>query len=490
MAIQFPDFQRISFDEANPWLEGAERSQQMMKLSQQMMQSGQMFPQDLQAKILANQIAKVQAKYAEPVAQADLQKTNLFNKYYGRDIESQIGLRGSQGQNLEAETKKINYMLQHPGFMGGDETKSMEALRQMGLVDSHYQPKDNSSSAQQNSLGGYTPIQSGSPSQQLGGYTPIAGGNPQQQYAQAQDIANSVVRQQKNMNIPESQKAGQFISQPLDFSTTQPTTGFNVNSLVQALVNKPMTDLQYKQTLTRVMQQNLAGKAYNSMPSVEKEYAISQARAMGYTGEQASRMFNQGYDLASMAQSKGYDGSNPSSWPIARGAPTTAIQTRIERANSTLAALDAVEPSLASAYSLYMPRFHGVNPSLIKDMMTGENADQQAEAFAAYALYPEIQALRINAQGGKVGEGAIQHMADASFARLNTLGLSPNGLVYQKTMKRVGQLIKQMNKAENSAIYKQGNDQFDQDDKANTVGGNYNFTNTSMDDLMKIVGGQ
>lgn len=471
MPLQFPDFQRIGFDEANPWLQGAARGQKLM-------QSGMMFPQDLQSKILANQIAQVQAKYIEPITQAELQKSQLLNKWYGKDMASQLDLRSAQSKNLGAEAQKTNYLLQHPGFMGGDETKSLEALKQMGLIGNNYQPTGNISPQQQNSS-------------TLGSYTPIPGGNTQQKYAQAQDIANAIVKQQQNMGIPASQTMSQLSPSPMpDLSGNQATAGFNVNGLVQALINKPMTDLQYKQTLTRVMQQNLAGKSYNSMPSVEKEYAIAQARSFGYTGEQASRMFNQGYDLASMAQAKGYDGSNPSNWPIARGAPTTAIQTRIQRANSTLAALDAVEPTLSSAYSLYMPRFHGVAPGLIKDMMTGENPDQQADAFAAYALYPEMQALRINAQGGNIGEGAIQHMADASFARLNTLGLSPNGLVYQKTMKRVGELISKMNRAENAAIYKQGNDQFEQDDKENAINSKYDFSNTSTDDLMKIVGGK
>lgn len=477
MPIQFPDFGRISFDEANPLLMGMARGQ---NLAQNFMQ----FPQDLQHKILANKIAEAQAQYAMPMQQQKLIGLQQANQYNPRLWESEIGLRGAQTGKLgketswydreaqarlnsanaeqafqKAQTNKINYLLQHPGFMGGDETKSLEALRSMGLVNNNYQQPNQKSEISS------------------GGFTSYPGNQQSQQYAHPQDIAKAVINQRQNMGISESQ-------------TMPSNSGFNVNNLVTALINKPMTDLQYKQTLNKVMQQNLAGKAYNSMPSVEKEYAISQARAFGYTGEQASKLFNQGYDLASMAQSKGYDGGNPSSWPVARGAPTTAIQTRIQRANSTLAGLDAVEPEIAAAYAPYAQRFNGVSPSLIKDMMTGENQDKQAEAFAAYALYPEINALRINAQGGNVGHGAIQHMAGAAFSKFNTLGLSPNSYVYQKAMKRMNELIKKMNRAENSAVYKQTQNSYEDDDKKiNSGKGKYDFTNTSMEELMKIAGG-
>ena len=74
MAIQFPDFQRISFDEANPVLKG-------LSTGQDMMQKFLKFPQDLQAQILANEIAKVNAKYAEPMAQGNLTKLTQENQW-------------------------------------------------------------------------------------------------------------------------------------------------------------------------------------------------------------------------------------------------------------------------------------------------------------------------------------------------------------------------------------------------------------------------
>lgn len=98
MPIQFPDFQRISFDEANPWLVGAERGQKFAQSSMQ-------FPQDLMAKMLANQIAQVQAKYAEPITQQYLTKSIQANQWNPKIWQSEIGLRGAEAGKMEKETQ-------------------------------------------------------------------------------------------------------------------------------------------------------------------------------------------------------------------------------------------------------------------------------------------------------------------------------------------------------------------------------------------------
>ena len=89
MAIQFPEFNRISFDEANPLLMGIGRGQQLM-------QNFMQFPQDLRAKILANQIAQVQAQYAQPMAEQGLIKETQANQYNPRIWESEIGQRNAE----------------------------------------------------------------------------------------------------------------------------------------------------------------------------------------------------------------------------------------------------------------------------------------------------------------------------------------------------------------------------------------------------------
>lgn len=96
MPIQFPNFERISFDEANPLLSGMQRGQSLM-------QNFMQFPQELKAKILANEIAKIQAQYAEPMAQENLLGLKQQNQYNPKIWESEIGLRGAQQRGLEQQ---------------------------------------------------------------------------------------------------------------------------------------------------------------------------------------------------------------------------------------------------------------------------------------------------------------------------------------------------------------------------------------------------
>lgn len=97
MPIQFPEYQRMSFDEANPMLVGMARGQNLMHNFLQ-------FPQDLRSKVLANQIAQVQAKYAEPNAVEALQSAKLQNIWNPKIWQSEIGLRGAQAGKLGQET--------------------------------------------------------------------------------------------------------------------------------------------------------------------------------------------------------------------------------------------------------------------------------------------------------------------------------------------------------------------------------------------------
>lgn len=124
MPIQFPDIQRISFNEANPGLVGAERGQALM-------QNFMQFPQDLQAKILANKIAEVNAQYAKPMAEGNLTKLNQENQWNPKIWGSEIGLRGAQSGLYGAQTKNLGVETQ-TNQMKLDYLKQMLGSRDQG----------------------------------------------------------------------------------------------------------------------------------------------------------------------------------------------------------------------------------------------------------------------------------------------------------------------------------------------------------------------
>lgn len=104
MPVQYPDFPHLSFNEANPWLVGAERGMNMFEQGQRLQHLSQMNP-------LEEAIKKVQAQYAEPMTKEELIKAQQANQWNPKIWQSEIGLRGAQSGHLGAETNQINKML-------------------------------------------------------------------------------------------------------------------------------------------------------------------------------------------------------------------------------------------------------------------------------------------------------------------------------------------------------------------------------------------
>lgn len=59
---------------------------------------------DLIGKLLGGYTEATKARYLQPGLEQELQKAKLFNQYYGRDKESQIGLRGAQSEQAHAHS--------------------------------------------------------------------------------------------------------------------------------------------------------------------------------------------------------------------------------------------------------------------------------------------------------------------------------------------------------------------------------------------------
>jgi len=115
------------------------------------------FNQDMLAKAIANQINATKSRFEEPRNVADLIQKHLENthkelenKYYGPNIESEIGFRGAQSSHLGAETNKLNQMLPQEliaqqlqnkqrqidldPLMQSPETKTIYALQKSGII--------------------------------------------------------------------------------------------------------------------------------------------------------------------------------------------------------------------------------------------------------------------------------------------------------------------------------------------------------------------
>ncbi len=116
MALQLPKFDRISFDDANPALVGAERGQ---KLMQQFMS----YPLELQKQIVA-------ARYAEPMAKQGLTKAIQENQWNPQIWQSEIGLRGAQSGLANSETSKNQFLVKNPQYISAPGMLIQQAMEQ------------------------------------------------------------------------------------------------------------------------------------------------------------------------------------------------------------------------------------------------------------------------------------------------------------------------------------------------------------------------
>lgn len=116
MAVQLPNFQAISFDQANPALQGAVQGQRLLQNTQA-----------LKASILANQIAKVKSAYAQPMAEQALIASKQTNEFYPQLSRSMIGLQGAQAGLAGSQSG-----------LAGAQTTGANIENQMNNLKLHY----------------------------------------------------------------------------------------------------------------------------------------------------------------------------------------------------------------------------------------------------------------------------------------------------------------------------------------------------------------
>lgn len=124
MALQLPNWERMSFAEANPLLTGMQAGQQLAKA-----------PFDIQSMLIANQLNQLQAQkaqklmpFVEPMAQQELQKAQLENKYYAPNIQSEIGLRNAQAGLAGQQSKYYGANIQSEMDLRKAQTQEANAL--------------------------------------------------------------------------------------------------------------------------------------------------------------------------------------------------------------------------------------------------------------------------------------------------------------------------------------------------------------------------
>lgn len=224
-------------------------------------------PEDMGVPDLTTALSKgIQLGFQPAQSQANLQKTladnihqALVNKYYGRDIESQIGARGALADYQNTEAAMNRFKLGHPGLLGSplmvDATIAQLLKNQGGqqAVDTHEQ------------------IKQAYPDAPLQQTVPLA-----LQIAQSQtDLSQPKMQtmQDSITNALQQQQSMQQAQQPIQ---QMPALQQSLNNVL----NPPQPQQQIQQVPAQ--QQDLALRAANA--EIAKEEAMSK-----YYGEGAGK---------------------------------------------------------------------------------------------------------------------------------------------------------------------------------------------------------
>jgi len=158
--------------------------------------------QDMIGKMLSGYTDMTKAKFLKPGLEEALKKEQLFNQYYGRDKESQIGLRGAQAGHLGSLTTGQNITNQYmPEQLKAEMEAKQQAAQQAHMFNQMLQQRlqGNGQGGMPNMGGqmgggqeqGYNPGQ---------GSAPFAQGEPMPQHPQVQQPQNQFMQEPQLSN--------------------------------------------------------------------------------------------------------------------------------------------------------------------------------------------------------------------------------------------------------------------------------------------------
>lgn len=141
MMAQFPQFQPLSFEQANPLIAGLLQGQKFG-------QSMQQFPLEQEKLNLANIIAGVNAKYAEPMAEQGLIGVQQQNQYNPQLWQQQMALQKAQAENLGTEADINRFKLKNPTYISPEAALINSVMQNQNKYSSYtpeYNPYSNAS---------------------------------------------------------------------------------------------------------------------------------------------------------------------------------------------------------------------------------------------------------------------------------------------------------------------------------------------------------
>lgn len=333
----------------------------------------------------------------------------LQNKFYGPNIQSEIGLRGAQTQQAQQEANKLKFLLDHPGFMAGEDAKTLEWLRMNGMASN---PNTNAAPSQGNAF----------------------------------NAPSNVNAAPNNINMPTSSAptnavtSGPAVSAPPINSlqqqpTVNPAAPFNTgNPLWDAILNRRYAQPAYQAKMVQ-------GFNWTHLPVESKNQLIAQGYGMGVEPLKMMDYVNKGMSLQDIAKAEGLDPLNlpPPIYP-----PTTETKTRVQQVQQVSREIDYLSSATTPIIKKYADTFLGVSGARLADMISNDPDAQTryGEYIGALALQTGLANGRTIAEGGRPGATVMKMVRDSALKGIDQLSpIKMTGKAYEAAQNTIDRVL-------------------------------------------------
>lgn len=384
-------------------------------------------------RILQSYSQAKQAQYLGLGLEEALKKAMLYNKYYGPEKESQIGLRGAQTGYYNAETQGKNITNQYLPQKYKEELRSEKFKTDnplLGLTGNAsqigaliYLRQHPELAMQQGQQG-----QQGQQINNEGFQKNIQqeqNGNPANLLLQS--IQKSMMGNSKASLSPGAKSANDYEDIKQGY---YPGTGRN-----RTFENEE-TAKRYLQSFEKVQNSN----NWKTTPVNAKNYILAQAAGAGINPDEAIKKLSSGKSINDLLTEKGFDPENP---PDPDYLPTTGNTTLLKNRQAALKELNVISNFVTKGLGPYSRIILGFSPSQIVDAAKEKNEDKQIDFYAARALVPELANLRLATASAKNTVSGIKSIIDKSLSNISVIRPLISEKIWEKTQDKVDSILRE-----------------------------------------------
>lgn len=198
---------------------------------------------------------------------------------------------------------------------------------------------------------------------------------------------------------------------------------------------------QNKEAYGDLARAKLTAMPFKDMDVDNKKAALAQLAGIGIGGDEGTRMLEKGELVKDIMKEHGYD--NPENYPAPLYVATGEDRKQLNLNKRMDAELNVLNEHITEGMAPYSRRIGDVPIKQILEGISGLNTEGQQRFFAAQALQPELQAIRIRILGGRVSQGLIQEMVRTAMGHVKFIQGLVSPEIYEGAQRLTQQWIEE-----------------------------------------------